>query len=412
MRRASRRYEVAVVGILCLVYSVVNFEFLGVNYLLPFIAPALRLTNGELGAVVSAFWVPFGLSSYLTGRLADRWGRRQSILVAVLVLFSLLSVLSGFASSFGTLLAARALMGLIEGPVLPLAQSIIALESPEQRRGMNMGIVQTLGAGVMSGFIAPLILVKLAVAHGWRSGFFLVAVPGLLCAALLALFVGEPRSPSRADSSVGGARSAETYGHVLRIKNVRLCSLLSFLFVAHSLIGLGYLPLFYVRGRHLSPDEMGMLMSVLGISSVALGILVPAAADRIGRKPVAVAAGGLGMLCPLAALYYSGSLSGLGILMFLGWAPVGASILYMSTIPAESVPAASISTAIGLTFAVGTMVGGGCGPLLAGWAADHWGLKMTLVIEACIAFLMGLMALGLSETLHLPGLRPPPHQEG
>ena len=157
--------------------------------------------------------------------------------------------------------------------------------------------------------------------------------------------------------------------------------------------------MFYVRGRHLPPDQMSMLMSVLGISSVVLGILVPAAADRVGRKPVAVAAGGLGMLCPLAALYYSGSLSVLGILMFLGWAPVGASILYMSTIPAESVPTASISTAIGLTFAVGTMVGGGCGPLLAGWAADHWGLRMTLIIQVCIAFLMGSMALGLSETL-------------
>lgn len=389
------------VAILCLAYSVVNFEFLGINYLLPFVAPALRLTNGEMGAVVSAFWVPFGLSSYLTGRLADRSGRRRAMLLALLILFSVLSVLPAFTNSFRTLLATRALLGLIEGPVLPLAQSIVALESAPERRGMNMGIVQTLGAGVMSGFIAPLVLVHVALRHGWRSGFLLVAVPGLICAALLAAFVREPISASRS-ADAGVRRTQGGNDPIRRAKNMWLCSFLSLLFVAYSLIGLGYLPLFYVRERHIPPQQMGLLMSVLGISSIVLGVLVPAVADRIGRKPTAVIAGALGALCPLAALYYSGPLSVLGVLMFVGWAPIGASILYMSTIPSESVPAASISGAIGLTFAVGTMVGGGCGPLLAGWAADHWGLEVTLIIAACIALCMGLLALGLDETLQRP----------
>jgi MFS family permease len=398
MHRGSRRYEVGVVAILCLVYTVVNFEFLGINYLLPFVVPALRLTNGELGAVVSAFWIPFGFSSYLTGRLADKWGSRQSTLVVVLLLFSFCSVLSGLAASFHELLAARSLMGLIEGPVLPLAQSIVAMESAEARRGTNMGIVQTLGAGVMSGFIAPLALVQWAVHHGWRTGFFMVAVPGLISAALVAAFIREPTPGGRPDDADVRA-TADSYGHILRARNVWLCSVLSVMFVAHSLIGLGYLPVFLVRERHLPPQQMSMLMSVLGISSIVLGVLVPAIADRMGRKPTAIVAGMLGALCPLAALYCSASLGVLGMLMFLGWAPVGASILYMSTIPSESVPAGSISAAIGLTFAVGTLVGGGFGPALSGWAADHWGLRITLVIEACIAVCMGALATGLRETM-------------
>lgn len=398
MQSPSRRYELAVVAILCLAYTVVNFEFIGINYLLPFLAPALRLTNGQMGAVVSAFWVPFGLSSYLTGRLADRSGRRRSMLLMLLILFSMVSILPGFTNSFTTLLASRALLGLVEGPVLPLAQSIVALESAPARRGMNMGIVQTLGAGVMSGFVAPLILVQVALRHGWRSGFFLVALPALGCAALLAIFIREPAS-TRGPAGNNASRIEGGGDLDYRTRNMWLCSLLSLLFVAYSLVGLGYLPLFYVRERHLSPQQMSWLMSILGVSSIALGVLVPAAADRIGRKPTAAIAGAMGALCPLAVLYYSGPLSVLGILTFLGWAPVGASILYMSTIPSESVPAASISAAIGLTFAAGTMIGGGCGPVLAGWAADHWGLKMTLIIQACVALCMGLMACGLRETL-------------
>lgn len=46
-------------------------------------------------------------------------------------------------------------MGLVEGPILPLVQSIIALGSPVQRRGMNMGIVQSLGSSILGLFIAP-----------------------------------------------------------------------------------------------------------------------------------------------------------------------------------------------------------------------------------------------------------------
>jgi MFS family permease len=386
---------------LCLAWGIVSFEYAGINFLLPFIAPDLKLSNAQIGILVSVFWLPFGLSSYLTGELSDRAGRRKRLLVITLLVFSVVSILSGFATSFRTLLAARMLMGFLEGPILPLAQSIIALEIPVERRAMKMGIVQTVGSGLLSGFAAPLVLVDLAVRHGWRAGFFVVAVPGLICACLLALFLSEPANqnvdrhdadPPASENAIVGLRD------VLHFRNIWLCSLLSLLFVAYALTGLGYLPLFYTTVKHLPPNQMSMLMSVLGVAGMAMGTAVPAAADRIGRKPAAVLASLLGLCCPLAALYLSGPLPLLALLMFVGWAPVGASILYMATIPSESVPTRSISTAIGLTFAVGTLLGGGAGPSLAGWAADHWGLQTSLLLDAACAGAMALIALGLRET--------------
>jgi MFS family permease len=397
----QRHYERMVVAALCLAWSVVNAEFLGINYLMPFVAASLRLSNTQVGILVSVFWIPFAFASYFSGVLTDRLGKRKRALTAVLVVFSLASFVSGLTSSFGALLAARLAMGLLEGPILPLAQSIVALETPIARRAMNMGIVQSVGPGVIAGLLAPLLLVTLAVRYGWRSGFFVGVVPGLVCAGLLAYFLREPQAnPSPAGRTDVGRSEGEAVGirQMLGIRNIWLCSALSILFVTQSLIGLGYLPLFYVRDRHLPPGQMSELMSLWGVASIVFGLAIPALADRIGRKQAAIIASLMGVICPLAALYYPGPLPILGFLMFLGWAPVGASILFMATIPAESVPARSITTAIGLTFATGTLIGGGAGPSVAGWIADTWGLRVSLLLAAAVCAAMAAISLALWET--------------
>ncbi len=53
-------------------------------------------------------------------------------------------------------------MGLAEGPILPIAQSLVVLESSESRRGFNMGVMQNLGSNLIGSFAGPVILTALA----------------------------------------------------------------------------------------------------------------------------------------------------------------------------------------------------------------------------------------------------------
>ncbi|MGH8290631.1 MAG: MFS transporter [Steroidobacteraceae bacterium] len=397
----SRRHEFAVVAVLCFAWGVVSVEYLSVGYLAPFIEPALDLSNIQLGILVSGFCVPFALSSYVTGAIADRIGKRRQLMVSVLLAFSAASVLSGFATSFLTLLAARLLMGLLEGPVLPLAQSIIALEIPIERRGLNMGIVQSLGFGLLSG-IAPLLLVGLAGRYGWRSGFFVVAVPGLICAGLSWVILRGGTSPAvseKAGASISAGEAIAGRRQALRSRNIWLCCALSLLYITYFLTATSYLPLYYVKVRQVPPAAMSALMSSVGIAGIIMGLIIPALADRIGRKRTAVMGSAVGLLCPLAALLYTGPLPTLWLLMFIGMAPIGVATLCMSTIPAESVPVQWISTAIGLCVAVGTLIGGGAGPTIAGWIADRWSLQGALLFQAGCAALMAVLASALHETL-------------
>jgi MFS family permease len=291
-------------------------------------------------------------------------------------------------------------MGLLEGPILPLAQTIVAVECPAERRGVDMGIVQNVGTSVL-GLFEPILLVAVAVRWGWRVGFFAVALPGLICAVLIGLSLRRAPEPKNVvDSASDGSSPRRRQGirEVLRYRNVWLCVVAASLFTAFVLIGRGYLPLVYVQLRHMSPQRMGLLLTVLSISGLALGVIFPALADRIGRKPAAVISSLLGVVFPLAGLYYAGPDTVLALLMFIGWAPAGASILFLATIPSETVPVHSVSTAIGLTFAIGTLVGGFLGPALAGWSADRWGLQSSLLLEAGCAIAMALISLGLRET--------------
>ena len=182
----ARQKKIGIVAVLSLSWGLALFDVIGIDFLMPFIAPNLKLSNTQIGLLFSLYWLPFGLSSYLTGELTDRVGKPRTLLLAAMLLFSLGSVLPALASSFTWLLISRLLMGLLTGPILPLAQTIVAIECPAERRGVDMGIVQNVGTSVL-GLCEPILLVALAERWNWRVGFVAVALPGLVCAALLAL---------------------------------------------------------------------------------------------------------------------------------------------------------------------------------------------------------------------------------
>lgn len=394
MQPHSKTYEAKAVAILCVTFGVINVETFGINYLVPFIRPDLHLTNFQVGALFSSFWIAYALSSYVTGLIADKGARRKHALVLLLCLIAICSGLGGLATSFAALLAARLLMGLLEGPILPLVQSLVALQSSPERKGLNMGIVQTFGASLLGWLLAPILLAQLATALGWRAGFFVVAIPTLVCAGLVALVLRR----DTAQEPLPGAAARGGLWEVLRYRNIWLSCVLSAFSLAYLTIGAGFIPLYAVQARGMDPATMGLMMSVLGLSSLVLGVLIPALSDRFGRKPVAVVASLLGAICPLAMIFHDGGLATLAGLMFIGWASAGASTLFFATIPAESVPERYVSTAIGFNIGVSTLVGGVAGPVLAGWTADAGGLDRPLYIVAGCAALMALVSFGLRET--------------
>jgi MFS family permease len=143
---------------------------------------------------------------------------------------------------------------------------------------------------------------------------------------------------------------------------------------------------------------MSWLMSVLGLSAAFFSFIVPGLSDRYGRRPVVVIFNLVGILVPLAALYFTGSLYALAALIFVGWSASGTFPLFMATIPSETIPARYVATSLGMVVGLGEILGGVLGPALAGRAADLHGLSAPLYIQAGCAVAGMLLALLLRET--------------
>src|SRR5262245_45226055 len=108
---ASTRTKWLALALLCAVQFMVVLDIAIVNVALPSIQVDLEFSQENLQWVISAYALVFGGFLLLGGRLADIIGRKR-VFMGGLVIFSLGSLLCGFAWSEASLIAARALQGL------------------------------------------------------------------------------------------------------------------------------------------------------------------------------------------------------------------------------------------------------------------------------------------------------------
>jgi MFS family permease len=391
------KYETRLIWVLGITFGFVFFDRNAVNFLMPFIATDLRFTNQQIGWIASALSFTWAIAGFLGGAYADRTAHRKRILLITVVAFSLCSFLSGIAGSFLMLFLARLLMGVAEGPILPVSQSLVAFESADGRRGFNMGVMQNFGSNLLGSFAAPLVLVAIATAYTWRTAFFIAGIPGLIMAVIIAKYVKEPKPHSLGLAS-RSADSAMRATEMLKHRNMWLCMLMSIVMVAWMVLGWAFLPLYYIKVKQFSPRDMSILMSVLGLSAAFFSFIVPGLSDRLGRRPVVILFNLVGALVPAAVLYFDGSAYALAALVFLGWSASGTMPLLMGTIPSETIPARYVATALGMVMGLGEVLGGVSAPAVAGWAADRYSLQVPLLMQAGCAVIAAALALFLTET--------------
>lgn len=389
----SGGYQVWVTALLSLNFGILFFDRNALNFLMPFVQPDLHLSNTQVGMFSSALSLTWALSGLLVGQISDKLGSRKPVVVVATVAFCLCSFVSGAASSFMMLLGARLLMGAAEGGVMPVSHSMIVAEVAPERRGLAMGVAQNLGSNLLGSGLAPILLVPVAVAAGWRTGFYLAAVPGLVTAALIWFTLREPPVEVH-DEASPRVTLREAFAH----RNVILCALISILLVSYLVVCWAFMPLYLTKARGFAPETMGWLMATLGVSAGLGSFVVPAISDAIGRRPVMIFFSFLGVILPLGGLYYEGSTWVLAAIFFFGWGLNGLFPMFMATIPSESVDPRLTATLTGVVMGTGEVLGGVLSPFIAGSLADVYGLSAPLWLMFGCTILAGLLTLGLIES--------------
>jgi len=405
-QRRSSGYQTWLVLLLSLNFGVLFFDRQAANFMMPQIQPDLGLSNFQVGMIASGLSLSWAVAGLSIGPLSDRLGTRKPILLAATLLFCACSFLSGIAGGFVALLAARLLMGAAEGGVMPVSHAMIVSEVTPARRGLGMGVGQNLGSSLLGSTVAPLVLVPIAAAWGWRTGFYLAAVPGLITAGLIWWTLRDPPK--------GLATEAETaptigYWRAITHRNVLLCAAIAVLLISYLVVAWTFLPLFLVNLKGYSGAAMSGVMAVLGVSSAISSFVLAALSDRWGRKPVFLVSCLIGAILPLGALLWTGSPFVMGAIFFVGWFFNGMFPLFMATVPAESVDPRLTASLAGFVGGIGEVLGGVVSPSLAGKLADLYGLTapvwlllaLTLAAFVCSLFLKESAPAVLARRAHV-----------
>ena len=392
-------YENAVLIMMSIANGVLALDRGVINFLSVPIAKELHLSNTQLGLFSSALSITVAFSGLFLAGLADATGKRKLIQVIMLVLFSLLSASSGLANGFIALFIARLVMGLAEGPILPIGQSIMSIVSSPERRGFNMGFMQAVGAYGIGLIMGPIVFTQIGAAFGWRVGFFVSGVPGLLGALAIALWL-KPL-PQAALTQVAAEAKEEREHPLALVKspNMILCMAISGLLSAWLLVQGVFMQRYLVAFDNMKLTDTGLLISITGIGGLIGGTLFPGLSDWIGRKPTLLLACLGGALAPLAVLMIHGSIPLLAAGLFVGWLiGGGAGPLYVAIIPTESVSPRLSATAVAVSLAFGEIIGGVIAPAAAGRAADATSLAAPFWISFACAIASAVLTLFLAET--------------
>ena len=151
------------------------------SVLAPLITAQYHLTHTDLSKILGAFQISYALTWLLGGIFLDAVGTRLGLALAV-VFWSVINILTGFASSVFGFAAFRFLLGIGEGFNWPGASKTVAEWFPSQERSLAVAIFDS-GSSV-GGAVAALTIPLIALAFGWRSAFVFSGALGFVWLAV------------------------------------------------------------------------------------------------------------------------------------------------------------------------------------------------------------------------------------
>jgi MFS transporter, DHA2 family, multidrug resistance protein len=159
------------------------------NVALPYIAGNLGASNDQSTWVLTSYLVSNAIILPMTGWLAGAFGRKR-FFMSCLAIFTVSSLLCGFAPSLGFLLLFRVLQGAGGGGLQPMAQAILADTFPPEKRGLAFALYSI--TAIIAPTIGPTLGGWITFNYSWRWIFFINLPVGVFTWFLVRRFVEDP----------------------------------------------------------------------------------------------------------------------------------------------------------------------------------------------------------------------------
>jgi predicted MFS family arabinose efflux permease len=335
------------------------------------------LSDSQLGLVAGlSYAVAFAVAGIPLGWLADRVNRRN-LLAGVVALWSAFVALAGSASSYAALVATRVGIGAMDAGGQPCSVSMIAdMVQREKRAGAVAVFFAGVPLGMLLGFLGGGLI---ASEYGWRAGFYVAAVPGLVLAVLLWFTVKEPQRGATEPAGQALEKAPplmQSLSFMAGQRSLVLIIVASVLVTATSSAMMSWIGSLLIRTHQLSLPAVGVMTALCmgGVGAVGT-LLAGSLADRLGAQDMRWQPRLMALAAALIALFGAGvcllpSVAGVAVALGLFAACVaglnGPTYALSQSLVQVRMRGVSMSTLIVLL----NLIGVGVGPTLAGVLSD------------------------------------------
>ena len=278
----------------------------------------LHLSNEKFGWVLAAFALAYAIFEIPSGMLGDRIGPKK-VFIRIVIAWSVFTALTGLVSGLAGLLVIRFLFGVGESGTYPNSILTVSRWFPVSETGKALswvGIGSQIGAA-----LAPLIIVPIAMAYGWRMPFFVIGGIGLLwvivCYTWFRDFPAQMKAMPLAEKVLIQSQCRHKQGqHLvpwkLIVRNSSLWPLMLMYFCCQwaNYFFIAWMPVYLQDGRGFSENGMKQVTSLLFVVGIGGFLAGGAAGDRFlihkGLKMGRRLTGMLGLGCCGILLFVAG----------------------------------------------------------------------------------------------------------
>jgi len=339
---------------------------------------------GAYGLTQALFQIPYGIAS-------DLWGRKQVIVVGLLI-FALGSFVAAWAPSMNWIIVGRVLQGM--GAISAAVTALAADLTREEHRTKVMAMI-----GSSIGLVFALSLVAAPLLYGWIGMGGIFGLTGALAlGAIVLLLKAVPPAPLRHGHEKLPLRRVLFDSDLLRLNLgifvLHMVQMAMFVVLPHALVNYGGLP--------AASHWMVYLPAVL----VSFTIMVPAiiAAEKKDKmRPIFLAAIGLLVVVQLGLLVLGQNLWGLAACLLFFFVAFNILEATLPSLVSRTAPPAAKGAALGVyntTQALGLFTGGALG----GYIAQHFGDNAVFAVSAGLI----LVWLVVANSMNFPQRRVTP----
>jgi ACS family glucarate transporter-like MFS transporter len=293
-------YRYRVLALLCSLTTLTYLDRICISIVGVRIKAEFALTNEQFGWVLASFSLAYALFEIPSGILGDKIGPK-ALFIRIVLLWSLFTALTGLAAGLVSLILIRFLFGAGESGTYPNCMIVISRWFPVQEIGRSLtwvGIGSQIGSA-----IAPLIIIPIAIAYGWRTTFYVNAGIGVIWA--LICYVWFKNFPSQMKNItphevvyIENNRRFSSNDHgiswkvILRNRNLWGLMLMYFCCQWANYFFVAWMPVYLVEGRHFTENAMKEIvfaLFIVGIIGFLIGgfcgdLLVKLKGLRFGRR--------------------------------------------------------------------------------------------------------------------------------